>query len=206
MTVMDKRTHRPEKIRWSPRLPPVLLKRLYDSDARGFQDLALCDAVGMRLYMRCRTFALVHRGEVECPRCGDVFVVSREGASGCPQEGCGWSTTWSDYAQSIRNHYAYPGGATGAFLSFYRRYPTAATYQAKMLLIDRLIHSFHLSEKTGFPTKSVASKLLEGNKKAVVAFLDALATLSEDDKEQWRQVMRQTIDGRIVRTDSDAAE
>jgi len=55
------------KICWAPPLRPALLKRLYDSHAAGFQDLALCEKVGIHLYARCNTFVLTSRGEVECP-------------------------------------------------------------------------------------------------------------------------------------------
>ena len=191
----------PAKIRWAPRLPPALLKRLYDSDAQGYRDVELCDEVGSYLYSRCRTFSLVLQRKVDCPACRTVFPVSSEGVSQCPGKGCVWHTTISVYNQSVSNYSAYPGGAVNAFSSFYRRYPNAKTYEEKMLLIDRLIHSFHVSEKTGELTKSVASKLLEGNKKAVVRFLDDLSALQPDEKEQWRRTVAGTIDRRMLRSD-----
>ena len=191
----------PAKIRWAPRLRPQLLKQLYNSDAEGLRDTELCDKVGMILYMRCRTFALVHRNEVECPDCRTVFRVSALGQSHCPRETCDWCTTDAVYATSIRNHYAFPGGAIEAFLSFYRRYPKARTYQDKILLIDSLVHSFHVDEKTGTPIKSVASKLFEGNKKAVVRFLDDLSALDPGEKQQWRITVAGTIDRRMLHSD-----
>jgi hypothetical protein len=189
------------KIRWAPRLRPQLLKRLYVSDAMGLRDLELCDEVGTILYMRCRTFALVHRNEVECPKCRTVFAVAPSGQSHCPRKGCDWYTTRPAYAISIRNHYAFHGRAFDAFLSFYRHYPKARTYRDKMLLIDQLIHSFHVDEKTGTATKSVASKLLEGNKKAVVRFLDELSARDPDAKQEWRLAVAGTIDRHMLRTD-----
>jgi hypothetical protein len=69
-----------------------------------------------------------------------------------------------------------------------------------MLTIDRLIHSFHFDEKTGTPTKSVASKLFEGNKKAVVRFLDDLSA-RDPDKQEWRLTVAGTIDRRVLRSD-----
>ena len=189
------------KIHWAPRLRPQLLKRLYDSDAAGLQDLELCDEVGTILYLRCRTFALVHRNEVECPACHTVFAVSPQGQSHCPQKGCGWYTTRPAYAASIQNHYAFPGRAMDAFQSFYQRYPKARTYRDKILLIDQLVHSFHVDEKTGALTKSVASKLFEGNKKAVVRFLDELSARHPDDKQQWRLAVAGTIDRHVLHSD-----
>ena len=189
------------KIKWASRLRPQLLKRLYAADAVGLCDLDFCDEVGMILYMRCRTFALVHKNEVECPRCHTVFEVSPLGQSHCPRGDCDWYTTQPAYATSVRNHYAFHGRAIDAFLSFYQTYPKARTYQDKMLLIDRLIHSFHVDEKTGDPTKSVASKLLEGNKKAVVRFLDELSARDTDVKQEWRLAVAGTIDSHMLRPD-----
>lgn len=65
-------------------------------------------------------------------------------------------------------------GAGVAFHTFYQQYPSARTYRDKIILIDQLIHSFHINQLDS-PTKSVASKLLEGNKKTVVRFLELKA-------------------------------
>jgi hypothetical protein len=186
------------KIRWSPRLRPQRLKRLYESDAQGIQDIELCDNVALTLFMRCRTFVLVSQWQVECPVCRTVFAVATEGESRCPGEGCNWSTTQAAYARSIRNHYAFPGRAMEAFQAFYEGYPQARTYGHKITLIDQLIHSFHVVEETGTPTKSVASKLFEGNKKAVVRFLNDLSARNPESKEEWRHTVAGTIDRNIV--------
>ena len=188
-----------EKIRWSARLRPELLERLYRSDAMGFQDETLCDDVGLRLYTRCRTFILVARGEVECPRCRSEFRVEQcDKATSCPLAGCGWQTTWQEYWKSISNHSAWHGRALDAFFTFYDRYQGVSSYQEKILLIDALIHSFHKDEKKGTLTKSVASKLLEGNKHDVVQFLDRLSARDPDEKDTWRQIVASTIDARML--------
>lgn len=197
----------PAKIHWAPRLRPQLLKQLYESDAKGIQDLELCDEVGMILYMRCRTYLLVQRHEVECPLCHTVFQVAGQGdgygpsETHCPNEDCTWSTTRATYSQSIRNHYALPGRAMDAFQTFYERFPLARTYRAKMLLIDQLIHQFHIDEKTGGAVKSIASRLFEGNKKDVVRFLDELSALDPGEKQAWRRTVATTIDRYTLRSD-----
>ncbi len=187
----------PEKISWAPRLPPRLLKRLYDCDAKGFQDIELCDDVGLRLDARCRTFVLVSKNEVDCPLCRQVFAVSPSDTSRCPGEDCSWFTTQRVYTESVRNHYAYTGRAIDAFATFHRRYPSARSYRAKILLIDELIHSFHLDEARS-PVKSVASKLFEGNKTEAVRFLDQLSAIDPAEKDRWRRTASQTIHGRVV--------
>jgi len=196
---MAENAGQPEKIHWAARLRPELLERLYRADAEGIQDIDLCNNVGFRLYDRCRSFVLVCRDEVECPVCGTVFPMAQQKKkTPCPHADCDWYTTWPTYAQSVRNHYASPGRAVKAYFAFYDQYPLAKTYQEKMILIDQLIHSFHVGEETGAPAKSIASKLLEGNKKEVVRFLNRLSARDPDQKEQWRRNVAKTIDRRIV--------
>ncbi|MDF1514456.1 MAG: hypothetical protein P1S60_11660 [Anaerolineae bacterium] len=189
------------KIRWAPPMRPILLKRLYDSDAAGFRDIELCDEVGISLFVRCRTFVLVSRQEVECPVCRSVFKIARDVDSTCPNGDCGWSTTHDEYIQSVHNYDAHTGRALTAFQTYYLSYPNARTYQQKILLIDQLIHSFHIHEKTGVPVKSVASKLLEGNKKEVVRFLDNLSAIHPESKEMWRCNVAITIDQHMIQND-----
>ena len=194
------------KIRWAPPLRPLLLKQLYDSDAAGFHDIELCDEVGISLYARCQTFALVSRSEVVCPVCRTVFTVDTTGTSICPGDDCIWETTHSNYIQSIRNHNAHTGRALDAFMIYFHHYPNARTYQEKILLIDQLIHSFHINQKTDTATKSVASKLLEGNEKAVIRFLDNLSAIDPEGKTIWRRTVAGTIDRKIIRENVEGAE
>jgi hypothetical protein len=175
--------------------------RLYDADANGIQDIDLVDEVGSYLHARCEAFYWVHRGEVACPACGTTFAVKIQDATACPTPLCSWHTTYDTYGQSLRNHYVHTGRATEAFIAFYRAYPAAKSYGQKMILIDQLIHSFHLDEKTSRPVKSVASKLLEGNKKDVVRLLDALSSRDGVAKGEWRRSMAQSVDGRLFLPD-----
>lgn len=185
-----------ERIRWAKRLRPLLLARLYDSDARGLRDLELCEEVGSILHARCETFRLVAAREIECPSCHTVFRVSQRGATVCPATGCDWQTDFARYQESIRNYYAATGRAIDAYETFRRGWPRARTYSEKILQIDQLIHSFHFDEQAGRPTKSIASKLLEGNKKEVVRFLDQLSATDPNAKEAWRRTVARTLDAR----------
>ena len=185
------------RIRWAARLAPAKLAKLYELDARGIQDEELCDAVGSTLLARCETFERVRRGEVACPLCGAVFGVAREGTSACPGRACGWQTDHASYWQSIQNHYAFTGRAVEAFAAFRAGYSLARSYGEKIVLIDQLIHAFHLSEQAE-PVKSVASKLLEGNKKEVVRFLDRLSARDPRAKAEWRRITATTIDAALL--------
>lgn len=140
---------------------------------------------------------LVSRGEVECPSCRGVYLVAAQGESPCPSEGCSWSTEPGEYRASIRNHHAHTGRAVEAFVRFYERYPAARTYSDKILIIDELVHAFHLDE-TRHPVKSVASKLLEGNKTEAVRFLDRLSVVDPARKQEWRRAAAHTIRARML--------
>jgi hypothetical protein len=185
-----------ERIRWARRLRPPLLKRLYESDARGLRDLDLCEEIGSILLDRCETFRRVAAREVQCPSCLTVFRVAQRGTTRCPGASCAWRTDFARYQESIRNHHAATGRAIDAYEAFRRGWPRARTYSEKILQIDQLIHAFHVDEKAGRPTKSIASKLLEGNKKEVVRFLDQLSAHDTDAKEAWRRIVATTIDAR----------
>lgn len=185
------------RIRWAPRLPPRLLERLYQADAGGLRDTELCEEVGVRLFARCRAFVLVSEWEVECPACRGVFAVARQGRSLCPTTGCAFLTDPTAYRTSLQNHYVYPGRAMDAFRRFFRGYPKTKTYADKILMIDELIHAFHIDEATGTPVKSLASKLLEGNKNEAVQLLDRLSAVDASTKERWRETVAGTIHGRL---------
>ena len=186
---MDKKS---EKIKWASRIKPELIQQLYHSDAMGMQDVELCNEVGMRLYFRCQTIVWVQNSQVACPRCGQVFVVQsspKEKATFCPTDDCGWYTTMPKYRQSWRKKRIWAGNAMPAFEEFYNRYPNTRTYKDKMLLIDKLIHSFHWNLKLNLPNRSAANNLIEGNHDQVVAFLDQLSGVDTNDKTVWRETV-----------------
>ncbi len=178
-----------ERIQWSPRVRPELIRQLYESDAAGLQDNDLCNEVGWRLYLRCQTIVMVARDEVACPRCGTVFVIdtaTKGTISKCPGETCNWAITMLDYRLSWRKRYIWGANAMPAFENFYKRFSPALRYREKMLLIDRLIHQFHWSLKDNLPARSAANNLIEGNHNQVVEFLDNLTCNNPEEKEAWR--------------------
>ena len=182
--------YQPERIRWSPRIRPEKLKQLYDSDAQGFQDEALCNDVGYRLYLRCQTIVMVSRDQVACTRCGTTFTVgtaSTEDVTDCPGENCGWSTTMLAYRQSWSKKRIWGANALPAFETYYEKFSAALPYKEKMFLIDRLIHSFHWSLKVNQPARSAANNLIEGNHDQVIEFLDRPAGVDPKRKEAWRE-------------------
>ena len=178
----------PERIRWAPKVRPDKIRRVYEQDARGIADDELIDDVGLALHARCRSIALVNAGQVACPRCGEVFKVTRtyrERTRGepsadpsevarCPAPGCGWHTSVGQWGESWRHRELHAGWGLPPLQEFYERYPSARTPRERMLLIDRLLHQFHTNLKRGLQGRPVAVNLIEGNIRQVRALLDAL--------------------------------
>ena len=183
-----------ERITWSPKIRQAKIWHLYQNDALGAVDEALVEDVGWGLLQRCRSIRLATRGEVECPRCGAVILLNEPGTwvmlpgvRSCPTPGCGWEITAVQWHASWRHQDLLGAAAMGAVETYLCDYPRARTVEARMVCIDQLIHTFHLSLRTGKAGRSFANNLIEGSHKQVVEFLNRLAARPGGvDKEQWR--------------------
>jgi antitoxin VapB len=74
------------EVKWEQRIGQRLIRRLYDSEARGLLDEALLDDVGTRFCMRCEAVLAVSeamRGRVRLP----AVCAGRGGPRGSPLEG-----------------------------------------------------------------------------------------------------------------------
>jgi hypothetical protein len=77
--------------------------------------------------------------------------------------------------------------AQPAMEAYLHDYPLAHTTAEKMLSIDQLVHSFHISLRTGKASRSFGNNLIAGSHDQVVELLDRLfAKDGEVDKENWR--------------------
>lgn len=169
-----------QKIRWAPKVRQEKIQRLYENDARGLIDEILIQDVGIGLYLRCKSVLQVSSGQVPCPHCATVFAMKEAVESSasdilcCPC--CAWATTRAAYHTSWRHQDLIGTNDGGAFAGYVEQYPKTESPRERMLLIDRLIHAFHLSLKIGktIPHRSAANNLIEGSHEEVVAFLDRL--------------------------------
>lgn len=169
-------------LRWEPRVSGHLIRRLYETDARGILDQELLDEVAYALYSRCESILTVTEavhGRVRCPSCGAICTrlrapsrKSREDRLRCAD--CSWETAWGDYRRSYENRRLFGGGAVEAFRAYVERFPQVRTPQEKMLLIDRLIHAIH-NELADRPQRPAAVNLIEGDMRTVTALLEGLA-------------------------------
>lgn len=183
-----------EKISWSPKIRQSRIRQLYQNDALGAVDEVLVEDVGLGLLNRCRSIWLVTRREVECPRCGATFTLCGPGSwkplpglQHCPTPGCGWETTAEQWHESWKHRELLGTAAIEAIETYLQDYPRAKKTEERMVCIDQLIHSFHISLRTGKATRSFANNLIEGSHDQVVEFLDRLsANTGGVDKDQWR--------------------
>jgi hypothetical protein len=193
-----------EKIRWSPKLRQAQIRQLYKNDALGAVDEALVEDVGFSLFQRCRSIQLVTSREVECPRCGTAFPMCAgdtwiylPGLQVCPTPGCGWETTAEQWHETWEHRDLLGTAAVQAIETYLHDYPNAKTPQAKIVCIDQLIHSFHISLRTGKVSRSFGNNLIEGSHEDVVAFLDQLFSQSGGvDMDKWRAEVEGMYDRR----------
>ncbi len=195
-------------VKWSPRVPKRMLRRLYELACQGIWDDELIDDVGMILYMRCRDILSIHRAKSErkvaCPRCdtrGELSLIDRHGPRDelleCPE--CKWSLTWHQYQSTFQRRQLNPGGAVDYFEAFVQQYERARSPQEKVLAIDRVIHEFHYSKKNDpdQPIRPAGVNLIVGRLEEVVAFLDELSGLNlpasmRKTQKGWRKKCQST--------------
>ena len=190
--------------RWSPKVAPSRIRRMYETDARGIVDEDLIDDVGYALFARCEDIVEVttaRNGNVKCQVCGSM--IERRGGVDEMLEcaACGWRVVWGEY-QHTYNRKGLLAGIKGAptievFKMFVRRWPGCRTPRDKILLIDKLIHEFH-ADALNNDTRPVACNVIKGNAQEVIAILNSLAYSDEgtgglcESREEWYARLRTT--------------
>ena len=145
------------KIRWAKRVEPQKIRRLYESDAQGMLDQDLLDDVGYGFYVCCRELlerGQAARGRIKCRNCGAIIVrqtvdgkFSRDPTELLTCEECAWQITCGDYHKRLLR--IDPGGPELCAEEqlaevFVQKWPRARSPRQKLLLIDGLIHEFHM--------------------------------------------------------------
>jgi hypothetical protein len=190
-----------DEVRWAPRIPRQVIRRLYDTDARGRLDEELLDEVFFGFLARCEGIVTATEagfGRVRCPRCAQVIVRrghDKDEVVRC--ERCAWQTTWGAYLRTYQGKQLSGGNAIGVFREFLRRAPTAQSAPEKMLLVDWLVHQVHKTVVSGQEDfhRPAAVNLIEGSVRRVTAFLNELAYGTGSTPEvraegaRWRQTV-----------------
>jgi hypothetical protein len=157
-------------------VPLDKIKRLYDSDAAGMLDGELLDEVGHGFYARCsdiHEFWRACAGEVACRNCGRVIKRRRDNRSEVLRCRCGWRMAWGDYLKKSEGHQLGASNVEMLVEHFIERWPKAQSSADKLLLIDWLIHQFHV--KLVGMGNPFGVNVLSGGYEEVLDFLDTLA-------------------------------
>ena len=176
---------------WSGRVKQHLIRRLYETDARGICDEELIDEVGYALAARCASFiAAVQatRGHAICPDCGAAVEHDKKPDT-ILHCSCGWELAWVDFFHTIQ-HRQLSGAepVMALFQTYIDGFASAKTPRKKMLAIDAVIHGFHVNllKQIQCATRPVGVNLIGGNVHEVVEFLDQL-TYGEGNAPELQQ-------------------
>lgn len=80
---------------------------------------------------------------------------------------CGRQYSYREYRRSFRKNNMPTGAVAKIFAAFIEDWEWAKTYQEKMLLIDTLLHEFHLSMISGATHCPVAMNFIDGSRERV---------------------------------------
>jgi RNase P subunit RPR2 len=176
------------QFQWAKKVARKDIRRLYQSDAQGILDEELLEQVLFAIRARIQDMFEVREaqqfGRVQCQSCGEYlpqpFLMGSQNKSNLLQcNKCGWQTTCGAYYDSYTGKDLLPGSRVDLFQEFLDRYPAASTPQAKMLLLDRLIHAFHV--QSGVSGRLVAMNVIQGSRQELIELLTHLAS---NDPEQ----------------------
>ncbi len=169
----------PEKyniFRWPAKLDISKLNKLYQKDAKGIQDETLADDIGLTLYMRClygkEDMQRMENNIIRCHGCGAEI----KGETDFRQCSCGLQYSYKEYRRSFRRNNMPTGAAAQIFNSYVQNWTRAKTYNEKILLIDSLLHAFHLSLVSGTVHRPVAMNFIDGSRENVEQIIKKLST------------------------------
>lgn len=161
--------------RWPEKLDIHKLNKLYQSDAGGIHDEVLADEIGLTLYLRCKygkeDAERMDKGIIRCHGCGSELG----GEEDFRQCSCGRQYSYREYRRSFRTNNMPTGADAKIFVTFIEDWESAKTYQEKMLLIDTLLHEFHLSMISGVTHRPVAMNFIDGSRERVDQIISQLA-------------------------------
>lgn len=185
---------------WAERVSRKDIRRLYESDAKGMLDEELLEQVHYAMHARVCDMMEVREaqtlGRVRCRQCGEL--VAEPYRMGSPNrnnilkcEKCGWSVTCGEFYASYTGKSMLPGSMIAVFESYLERFPKAKTPSEKLLLIDWLIHQFHVMQ--GVARMPVGQNVIQGNTDQVRELIESLAsgpgsTQGLASLETWRAV------------------
>ena len=189
-----------DKFHWAKRVARRDIQRLYESDRRGLLDEELLDAVHYAIHARVRDMFEVREaqtfGRVKCRSCGSLVPQPYQMGSHSKNivlqcEQCGWQTTYGEFYDSYTGKSLLPGSVVQLFEAYLERFDSAETPAQKMLLIDWLIHQFHVNQ--GVARMPVGENVIQGTTEQVRELIESLASGADSTQglaslEEWQAV------------------
>jgi hypothetical protein len=171
-----------DKFHWAGKVSRREIQRLYESDSLGLLDEELLEKVMYTIHARvCDMFEVreaQQTSRVKCRNCGEYISQpywmggrNKDNLMKCEQ--CEWQTTCGEFYDSYTGKDLLPGSRKELFQEFLERFPSARTSQEKMLLLDWLIHEFHVH--AGVAGRLVAMNVIQGSRDQLIALLSSLA-------------------------------
>lgn len=171
-----------DQFHWAKKVARRDIQRLYESDAKGLLDEDLLEKVVYTIHARVHDMFEVREaqqtGRVKCRSCGAPIPqpywmggANKNNPLRCAQ--CSWQTTCGEYFESYTGKDLLPGSRKELFQDFLERFPSAHTPQEKMLLLDWLIHEFHVH--AGVAGRLVAMNVIQGSRDQLIELLSTLA-------------------------------
>jgi hypothetical protein len=104
---------------------------------------------------------------------------------------CGWTVTCGEFYDSYSGKSLLPGSVVDVFEHYLEQFPQAKTSSQKLLLIDWLIHQFHVMQ--GVARMPVGQNVIQGTTDQVRELIESLAygtssTQGLSSLETWRSV------------------
>jgi hypothetical protein len=170
------------KFHWAGKVSRRDIKRLYASEAQGLMDVDLLEQVIFTVHVRVLDMFEVREaqqhGRVKCRACGEsipqpFWMGGVYKANPLICDHCGWQTTCGEYLASYSGKDLLPGSRTELFREFLQRFETACNPGEKMLLLDWLIHEFHV--QAGVSRRLVAMNIIQGSRDELVDLITSLA-------------------------------
>lgn len=163
------------KFEWPAKLDIYKLNKLYLLDAKGLHDETLADEIGLTLYLRCKygkeDMDRMERNAIRCHGCNKEL----SGESDFRQCSCGRQYSYKEYRRSFRRNNMPTGAAAKTFIAFMQDWTTAKNYEEKIILIDTLLHEFHVSMISGTTHRPVAMNFIDGSRSRVDEIINNLA-------------------------------
>jgi hypothetical protein len=187
-----------DSFHWARRVSRRDIQRLYESDARGLLDEELLDRVHYAIYARvCDMFEVreaQQTGRVKCRACG-AFVPqpyrmgTRNKGNVLKCDQCGWQVTCGEFYDSYTGGSMLPGSVADLFEAYLARFAAVRTPSDKMLLVDWLIHQFHVMQ--GVANGPVGKNVIQGTADQVRSLIETLAngpgsTPGLSSREEWQ--------------------